>query len=71
MPLIPTLVLLIVSAMLALGAWWQDRKPYKAGNPPLVSPTMVFYIAVIACILLLAHLIGLLMHNQFPARSMY
>jgi len=69
MPMTPTLILLGISLLVVALAWWRDRQPYQPGNPPLVSPAMIMYVAVIVSILMAAHLIGLLSGNQFSGRA--
>ena len=70
MPLLPTLLILSASILLAAWSWWQDRKPYEAGSPPLIPRGMIMYISVIVAVLMLAHLVGLLSGNQFAGRGL-
>ena len=68
--MLPTLIILGVALALAAWSWWQDRKPYEAGNPPLIPRVMVMYISIIVAILMLAHLVGLLTGHHFAGRGM-
>jgi uncharacterized membrane protein len=67
--MIPTLTIMAVCFVIALWAWWQDRKPYEPGNMPLISPIFLLYVCIIVIVIMAAHLVELYTGMPFKGRS--
>ena len=55
-----TLALLFAGATLAAFCHWYETRPRQLGHVPLLPSTILMMVAVVACVLALAHLVTLL-----------
>jgi uncharacterized membrane protein YidH (DUF202 family) len=65
-----TLVVLLAALAIAAYANWRERRPRDLGRPPLVPYTAIQVIAVVAVIIMLAHLVSLLTGQPLKGRSL-
>jgi uncharacterized membrane protein YidH (DUF202 family) len=65
-----TLVLLLAALAIAAYANWRERRPRDLGRPPLVPYTAIQVIAVVAIIIMLAHLVSLLTGQPLKSRGL-
>jgi uncharacterized membrane protein YidH (DUF202 family) len=65
-----TLVVLLAALAIAAYANWRERRPRDLGRPPLVPYTAIQLIAVVAIIVMLAHLVSLLTGQPLKGRSL-
>lgn len=68
MPLIATLAALVACAAAFALATWRSRKPVPPGEVRHVPYGMIQFIALLGCILTLAHLVTLLTGTPFKGR---
>ena len=68
MGLAVTLVILVLAVGLAAFANWQERRQRPVGNPPLVSYTAIQMLAIVAAILMAAHLVSLWTGHPLTSR---
>ena len=69
MSLAVTLVILAVAAVVFGFANWQSRRPRKPGEVSLVPWVGVQFLAAVAILLMLAHLVTLLTGHPFAGRN--
>ena len=65
-----TLAVLLAALIAAALANWRERRPRDLGRPPLVPYTAIQVIAVVAAILMLAHLVSLLTGQPLRGRGL-
>ena len=65
-----TLVVLLAALATAAYANWRERQPRDLGRPPLVPYTAIQLIAVLAVIVMLAHLVSLLTGQPLKGRGL-
>jgi uncharacterized membrane protein YidH (DUF202 family) len=63
-----TLIILAVAAVVFGLANWRSRKPYEAGQAFAIPYTGLQVVAVVAMIVMLAHLISLMSGTPFKGR---
>jgi hypothetical protein len=68
MGLAATLVVLVLAVALAGFANWQERRQRPVGDPPLISYTAIQMLAIVAAILMAAHLVSLLTGHPLTSR---
>jgi uncharacterized membrane protein YidH (DUF202 family) len=68
MGLAATLVVLGLAVAVACFANWQERRQRPVGDPPLVSYTAIQMLAIVAAILMAAHLVSLLTGQPLTSR---
>lgn len=68
MSLTVTLVILAVAALVFGWATYRARRPYEPGSPPYVPYLAIQFVAVLAIILMLGHLVSLLTGKPFTGR---
>jgi uncharacterized membrane protein YidH (DUF202 family) len=65
-----TLVVLLAALALAAYANWRERHPRELGRPPLLPYTAIQLIAVVAIIVMLAHVVSLLTGEPLKGRGL-
>ena len=65
-----TLAVLLAALAIAAYANWRERRPRDLGRPPLVPYTAIQVIAVVAIIIMLAHLVSLLTGHPLKGRGL-
>lgn len=68
MGLLPTLLILALAIGIAGLANWLERRPRELGQPPLIPWTAVQMVALVAAILMLAHLVSLATGTPLKSR---
>lgn len=70
MPLgiIPTLSIMAVCFVIALWAWWQDKKPYEPGKASFISPILLLLVCLIIMVVMAAHMVELVTGVPFKGR---
>lgn len=63
-----TLIVLVAAVALAGGAWVMQRRPRDPFEPPLVPWTGIQVVAVVAALLMAAHLVSLATGHPFTGR---
>lgn len=63
-----TLVIMLASLAVAGVANWLERRPRDVGRPPLVSYTAIQLVAVVAALLMAAHLVSLVTGTPLESR---
>ncbi|MEO9904583.1 hypothetical protein [Nisaea sp.] len=68
MDLFTTLIALGAAALLFAFAYWQDKREREPGQVTLIPYTMIQILAVVTCLVLLAHLVTLISGTPFRGR---
>ncbi|MEQ8333454.1 hypothetical protein [Nisaea sp.] len=68
MDLFTTLIVLAGAVLLFAFAWWQDKRERIPGQVSLIPYTMIQILAVVTCLVLLAHLVTLFSGAPFRGR---
>jgi hypothetical protein len=67
-PLTATIVGIVAAALLAAFALWRDNRPYVPGKVWRVPWRAIGFVAIVAAMVLAAHLISLLTGTPFQGR---
>ncbi|MEP3114476.1 hypothetical protein [Nisaea sp.] len=68
MDLFTTLIALGAAALLFAFSYWQDKREREPGQVTLIPYTMIQILAVVTCLVLLAHLVTLISGTPFRGR---
>lgn len=68
MDLFTTLIILGAAILLFAFAYWQDKRERTPGQVTLIPYTMIQILAVVTCLVLLAHLVTLVSGAPFRGR---
>ena len=68
MSLTLTLLILVIAAVIFGGATYMSRRPSEPGNVPLVPYGGIQFVALVAIVLMLAHLVSLSTGQPFKGR---
>lgn len=68
MDLYPTLIVLALAAAAFAAANWHQRRERMPGDVTLIPHTMIQILAVVICLVMLAHLVTLATGHPFKGR---